>query len=563
MDREIRVEAEMRTEKPSCPFTRTTGDTPVPRTSILALVGVALAVAGCGSSSKTGSSSTTTAAASATTTTASTSSSGPFLAKFTSVSKVASTVPANGDVNPYGIVLVPTSVGKLQAGQLLISNFNTKEGGQGTGTTIVQVSTPGKVSLFANIDAKSLPGSCPGGVGLTTALNILPGGYVVVGSLPTTNGKSATAKYGCLIVLDSEGKAVETIASKNIQGPWDSTAKSEGSKTTLFVSNALNGGAAKGIHTVDNSTVLRIELESGEGQTPKVLNETVIANGIPWIDSAEALVLGPTGLALASNGTLYVASTEDSKILAISEAMTRTTPAAKGGTVLTEGGHLKEPLGMVLAPNGNIITSNGGDGNMVETTPAGQQVAVQTADKKTGAGSLFGLVLAPEGKGIYFVDDGENTLNLLHEGQPATPTTSSTTTSAATTSTSPAAKSTSVSVRTLPTVGAVLVNSEGHTLYTFAPDNHSKVTCVSACATVWPPLKLASGETAAGSAQLKASLLSSDPDPEGRSVITYAGWPLYTYAADSAAGQDNGQGLEANGGLWYVIAPSGKLITTH
>ena len=67
---------------------------------------------------------------------------------------------------------------------------------------------------------------------------------------------------------------------------------------------------------------------------------------------------------------------------------------------------------MVLAPNGNIITSNGGDGNMVETTPAGQQVAVQTADKKTGAGSLFGLVIAPEGKGIYFVDDGENTLNL-------------------------------------------------------------------------------------------------------------------------------------------------------
>jgi predicted lipoprotein with Yx(FWY)xxD motif len=538
----------------------------VPRTSILALVGVALAVAGCGSSSSTSSSSSTNSTASASTPAESTSSSGPFLAKFTSVSKVASTVPANGDVNPYGIVTVPTSVGKLQAGQLLISNFNAaesaKENGQGTGKTIVQISPAGKISLFATVNAKTLPGPCPGGVGLTTALNILPGGYVVVGSLPTTNGKTASAKYGCLIVLDSEGKVVETIASKNIQGPWDSTAKSEGSKTSLFVSNALNGGAAKGKKTIDNSTVLRIELESGEGQTPKVLSETVIANGIPWIDSAEALVLGPTGLALASNGTLYVASTEDSKILAISEAMTRTTPAAKGGTVLTEGDHLKEPLGMVLAPNGNIITSNGGDGNMVETTPAGQQVAVQTADKKTGAGSLFGLVIAPEGKGIYFVDDGENTLNLLHEGQPATPTPSSTTASAATTTTSPAARSIRLSVRTLPTVGAVLVNAEGHTLYTFVPDQHSKVTCVSSCAAVWPPLKLASGETAAGP-QLKASLLGSDPDPEGGSVVTYAGWPLYTYAADGSAGQDNGQGLEANGGLWYVIAPSGKVITTH
>jgi len=390
----------------------------VPRTSILALVGVALAVAGCGSSSKTSSSNTTAAAASTGAPAESTSSSAPFLATLTSASLVASTVPANGDINPYGIVTVPTSLGKLKAGEMLISNFNApesaKENGQGTGKTIVQVSPAGKVSLFANIDAKTLPGPCPGGVGLTTALNVLPGGYVVVGSLPTTNGKTATAKYGCLIVLDSEGKAVETIASKNIQGPWDSTAKSEGSKTSLFVSNALNGGAAKGKKTIDNSTVLRIELESGENQTPKVLNETVIANGIPWINSAEALVLGPTGLALASNGTLYVASTEDNKILAVSQAMTRTTPAAKGGTVLTEGGHLKEPLGMVLAPNGNIVTSNGGDGNMVETTPAGHQVAVQTADKKTGAGSLFGLVIAPDGKGIYFVDDGENTLNLLH-----------------------------------------------------------------------------------------------------------------------------------------------------
>ena len=394
----------------------------MPRTSMIALVGVALALAGCGSSSSSTSSSPSTSAAATTPTTApaaiSSTSSAPYLANLKAVSKVASTVPANGDVNPYGIVTVPTSTGKLQAGQMLISNFNAKESakesGQGTGKTIVQVSTAGKVSLFATIDAKTLPGPCPGGVGLTTALNILPGGYVVVGSLPTTNGKTATARYGCLIVLNSEGKAVETIASKNIQGPWDSTAKSEGSKTMLFVSNALNGGAAKGLKTIDNSTVLRIELESGEGQTPKVLNETVIANGIPWIDSEEALVLGPTGLALASDGTLYVASTEDSKILAIAEATTRMTPVAKGGTVLTEGGHLKEPLGMVLAPNGNIITSNGGDGNMVETTPAGQQVAVQTADTKTGAGSLFGLVVAPEGKGIYFVDDGENTLNLLH-----------------------------------------------------------------------------------------------------------------------------------------------------
>jgi plastocyanin/sugar lactone lactonase YvrE len=412
------------------------------RTSLVAIAGLVLALAGCGGSS---SSSKTSSAANAASTT---SSSTPFLANLTTVSKVASTVPANGDVNPYGIVFVPTSVGKLQAGQMLISNFNAKESapenGQGTGTTIMQVSTAGKVSTFATINAKGLPGTCPGGVGLTTALEVLPGGYVVVGSLPTTNGKSETAKYGCLIFLDSEGKAVKTIASSNIQGPWDATAKSEGSKTELFVSNALNGGAAKGTHTIKNSTVVRIELESGEHQTPKVLSETVIAKEIPWVDSPEALVLGPTGLALASNGTLYVASTQDNKILAISEATSRTTAAAKGGTVVTEGGHLKEPLGMELAPNGNIVTSNGGDGNLVETTPAGQQVAVQTVDKKTGAGSLFGFAVSPDGKGIYFVDDGENTVNLLSEGHPAGSAASTTAASTASTTTSATSESLSL-----------------------------------------------------------------------------------------------------------------------
>jgi hypothetical protein len=234
-----------------------------------------------------------------------------------------------------------------------------------------------------------------------------------VGSLPTTNGKTATAKYGCLIVLGSEGKVIKTIASKNIQGPWDSTAKSKGSKTTLFVSNALNGGAARGVKPISNSTVLRINLESGEGRAPKVTSEQVIAEGIPWVDSAEALVLGPTGLALAANGTLYVASTQNSKILAIPEAATRTTAVPNGGTVVTEGDHLKEPLGMVLAPGGDIITTNGGDGNMVETTPSGRQVAVQTAARKTGAGSLFGLAISPSATSIYYVDDGENTLNVL------------------------------------------------------------------------------------------------------------------------------------------------------
>ncbi len=339
---------------------------------------------------------------------------GPFLAGFTKVTSLGSTVPSVGDVNPYGIVIVPKSVGLLHAGDLLISNFNSKSNNQGTGTTIVEMTTAGKASLFANVNAKTLPGACPGGVGLTTALAALPGGYVIVGSLPTTNGQSATAKYGCLIVLDSRGHVVKTIAGNQIAGPWDMTSVTHGSITTLFVSMALNGGAAKGKTTIDNSTVLRIRLRSATGQAPTVLSQQVIANKIPWRDDKAALVIGPTGVALAANGTLYLADTLVNRITAIPDAMTRTTPVTGGGTTVSQGGGLVQPLGLVIAPNGDIIATNAGNGNMVEITPAGKQVLVKPADPKSGAGSLFGLVVAAGGKGVFFVDDGDNTLRLLH-----------------------------------------------------------------------------------------------------------------------------------------------------
>jgi predicted lipoprotein with Yx(FWY)xxD motif len=118
-----------------------------------------------------------------------------------------------------------------------------------------------------------------------------------------------------------------------------------------------------------------------------------------------------------------------------------------------------------------------------------------------------------------------------------------------------------VSSRSVPKLGAVLVNSQGRTLYIFVPDKHAKVTCVGACAQLWPPAKLSGTQTATASGQVRASLLGSDSDPEGGRVITYAGWPLYTYISDTAPGQVTGQDVETNGGLWYVISPAGKVIT--
>jgi len=389
----------------------------VHRRLILAAPLAALALAGCGGSgsgSSSASSSASASAASAPTSTAAPTANTAFLTPLTTVSTVASTVPANGDINPYGVVIVPSTTGKLTAGNLLVSNFNDKANNQGTGTTIVQISPSGKQTLFATVTTHSLPGSCPGGAGLTTALSIVPGGYVVVGSLPTTNGKSATAQLGCLIVLDDNGTPISTIAGPNIAGPWDMTAAQQGNITNLFVSNALNGGAAAGVHVDRNSTVVRIGLQSGPGQPPKVLSQTVIASKIAWRDDPAALVIGPTGVGLASDGTLYLADTLSNRIASIPQAATRTTPVVGGGVTVSRGGFLNQPLGLVVAPNGNILTANAGDGNIVETTPGGKQLLVRKADTKTGAGSLFGLVVVPGGSGVYYVDDGDNTLKLLH-----------------------------------------------------------------------------------------------------------------------------------------------------
>src|SRR5260370_39490451 len=93
----------------------------------------------------------------------------PFISTFHRINTVSSAVPRDGDVNPYGVAVVLRSVGRLRAGDILVSNFNNGQNLQGTGTTVVQISPQGELNGFAEIDAGSLPGPCPGGVGLPTA----------------------------------------------------------------------------------------------------------------------------------------------------------------------------------------------------------------------------------------------------------------------------------------------------------------------------------------------------------------------------------------------------------
>jgi hypothetical protein len=342
-----------------------------------------------------------------------------FVGPFNTIDTVASTVPSNGDVNPYGVAVVPDSKGSLVKGDVLVSNFNNGANLQGTGSTIVEVSPSGTVTPFAALDPSALPGPCPGGLGLTTALVALKSGWVIVGSLPTADGMAATAQAGCLIVLNSSGQPVQTISGGPINGPWDMTARDHRGNVDLFVTNVLNGTVAANGATVDGGTVVRIDLKNLERHTPRIHSETVIGQGFPERTDPSALVVGPTGLGLGQNGTLYVADSVGNRIAAIRHAAT-TRGASDGGTTVSSGGALNDPLGLAIAPGGDILTANGLDGNLVETTPAGKQVAVKTLDNTpvagaaNGSGTLFGLAVVPGGTGVYFVDDGSNTLNLLH-----------------------------------------------------------------------------------------------------------------------------------------------------
>lgn len=340
----------------------------------------------------------------------------PFIARFHKLTNIASTVPHNGDVNPYGVAVVQQSIGRLHRGDVLVSNFNNKANQQGTGTTIVEISPGGHRTVFAHVRASQVAGRCPGGVGLTTGLVALHGGWVIVGSLPSKDGTAATSKAGCLIVLGPHGVVRRTITGHGINGPWDATAIQQGLAADVFVTNVLNGTVAANGHVVHRGTVVRLRLRLFGHRPPRVLASTKIGSGFAEKTDPAAFVLGPTGLGLNRAGTLYVADTAMNRITRIPNALSRHTSAGTG-MLLTKGGRLNAPLGLTVAPGGDVLTVNGNNGLIVETNPGGVQVArrlLDSAGSPKGAGALFGLAIAPHRAGVYYVDDVTNMLRLLH-----------------------------------------------------------------------------------------------------------------------------------------------------
>jgi uncharacterized protein (TIGR03118 family) len=323
-----------------------------------------------------------------------------------------STVPANGDQNPYGVAFVPSGFqgkGVLQAGDLLVSNFNNKGtatnpgGQQGLGSTIVRITPQGATSTF-------FPGSTP--LGLTTALGVLKSGFVLVGSVPTDPTTGAIIPGGgSLLVLDANGKVVETLNGNLLDSPWDLTINDRGTTAQVFVSNVVSG------------TVVRLDLTIPKGATePFVESETVIGNGFTSQPNDAALILGPTGLAYnARTDTLYVASTADNEIFAIHRAGTRTDSAGTG-KVFIKDPHLRGPLGLLIAPNGHLIVANG---DAVNADPTGKQnselLEFSSKGKFVGefqvdpnAGSAFGVAVSSDNGELRFaaVDDATNSVSI-------------------------------------------------------------------------------------------------------------------------------------------------------
>ncbi|HET6881475.1 MAG TPA: CHRD domain-containing protein, partial [Pirellulales bacterium] len=334
-----------------------------------------------------------------------------------------STVPGNGDVNPYGVAIVPAgfpSTGVLQPGDTLIANFNNANNVQGTGTTIVRITPSGQESTFFTSSA----------AGLDTGLVVLKSGFVIVANVP--NNGAGGLNPGSLQVLDANGKLVETISNPLLAEPWDLAVNDQGSTAQLFVSNVSGT-------TGPNGTVARVDLTMSPLPVgiPQVQDIVQIGSGYRTRLDMAGFVVGPGGLAYdATTGTLYVASqaeevggVETGTIFSIANANTTLIDNGKGTVVFADAVHLHGPIGLVLAPNGDLITANSdvvnADPNqpseLVEFTKTGQFVGQFSVDPNNGG--AFGLAIGTVAGQYRLAAVDDNVPNVsFFDFQPTSPT---------------------------------------------------------------------------------------------------------------------------------------------
>ena len=321
-----------------------------------------------------------------------------------------STAPANGDLNPYGLAEVPAGFpeGSIKSGQLLVSNFNNSANTQGKGTTIIAVSPgSGKTSLFF----AGTPGTP---LGFSNALAVAEDGFVFAGSVPTSDPHGTAAEPGALLVIDHKGNLVTQLTTPDkINGPWGMAINDQDDRAQLFVSNVLDG------------TITRLEVSFAHHSFSVVGTPLTIAHGFAFGTDPAAVVVGPAGLAYDKRrDILYVASELDNEIFALDGAGKTTTDLGKGTVVFSDTAHLRGPLGLILATNGDLITANADPTTVTNTTAGTSEIVeftrhgnfVRTFSIDSAAGSAFAINELTRTGFIQFsyVDDAEATLSILH-----------------------------------------------------------------------------------------------------------------------------------------------------
>jgi hypothetical protein len=328
-----------------------------------------------------------------------------------------STISSNGDLNPYGVTIVPNGFptnGSIKSNDILVSNFNNSSNLQGTGSTIVAIDPKtGGASTFFTAPSDISP------VGLSTALVALKDGIVIVGNTPTTDGTSATISAGSLIFIDRSGKVILNYKSNAINGPWDMVIDDKlHGNYVLYITNVLNGTITKmEIYVEDKKHSVELEIKSIQ----------IIAAGFGFGPNGPALVVGPTGLVL-HNDNLYVAETFSNSIHVLRNVSKHTNAFFGPGDVVYTGNPLQGPLGLAFSSEKTLIASNGDAINDVATN--NQVVEIDIHNKKlldvlplgstlsppsTGAGGLFGITIGVvNGKeSLIYVDDANNALVVL------------------------------------------------------------------------------------------------------------------------------------------------------
>ena len=317
-----------------------------------------------------------------------------------------STSPSNGDLVPYGLAVVPRFFPghTLSPGQLLVSNFNNSAGdgnlpGQGSTIVIIDPASGQQTGVF-------FQGTQP--IGFTNALSILPQGFVIAGSLPT-NSMGTSPTSGGLLVLNANGNQITTITD-GVNGAWGMAVnQTGGSSAQLFVANVLDG------------TITRLEVSFGKGSFNEVGTPTTIGSGYAFAPDMAGLVVGPAGLFYeTATDRLYVAAEGDNEIFVIKNA-SKTSNVGKGTLVFSDPS-LEGPLGLIIGPNGNLITANADPthfqnpatpSELVEFTKSGKFVREFSIDPNLGA--AFALLNVPVigANEFSYVDDFTSSITIL------------------------------------------------------------------------------------------------------------------------------------------------------